>query len=222
MFDSKADSSLETRRRLLDAAAEVFAEVGFADATVRRICEKAGANVAAVNYHFGDKQKLYAAVFEHTRLQIMDHHAGHPGDLTPEDRLRFFIRQFLKQLLSPGHISCHAKLVAQEMGEPSGVLDTFIDAEVRPRVEILTNIIRQIAGELPPRVLAKCGASVVAQTLHYHWAKPVLKRIGPIYASLDQNVEELVDHVTRFSLGGIRAIAERYQKSPKGSSHETK
>jgi AcrR family transcriptional regulator len=215
MFDAKPESSLETRRRLLDAAAEVFAEKGFADTTIRQICEKAGANVAAVNYHFGDKQKLYAAVFEHTRLNVAEHHAAHLADQSPEERLRFFVRYFLKQLLSPGSISCHARLVAQEMGEPSGVLDSFIDAEVRPRVEILTNIIRQLVGDLPPRVIAKCNASVVAQMLHYHWAKPVLKRIGPIYASLDQNVEELVDHVTRFSIGGIRAIAERYQKSPR-------
>ncbi len=48
--------------------------------------------------------------------------------------------------------------------------------------------------------------------LHYHFARPVLKRLSPIYASLDQNIEELVDHVTRFSIAGIRAIAERYQK----------
>lgn len=212
MIDSKADSSLETRRRLLDAAAEVFAEKGFAGATVRQICEKAGANIAAVNYHFGDKGKLYAAVFQHTRLELSERPGSPPAPASAEDRLRAFVRQFLKQLLDPGRVSCHGRLVAQEMGEPTGVLDSFVDAEVRPRVEILQNIIRQLVGELPPRVVAKCAASIVAQMLHYHWAKPVLKRISPIYASLDQNVEELVDHVTRFSLGGIRALAERYAK----------
>jgi AcrR family transcriptional regulator len=214
MIDSKADSSIETRRRLLDAAAEVFAEKGFATATVRQICEKAGANIAAVNYHFGDKGKLYAAVFEHTRLELSERPGGPPASASPEERLRAFVRQFLKQLLGPGQASCHGRLVAQEMGEPTGVLDSFVDAEVRPRVEILQNIIRQLVGDLPPRVIAKCSASIVAQMLHYHWARPVLKKIGPIYASLDQNVEELVDHVTRFSLGGIQALAERYQKDP--------
>ena len=52
----------ETRNRLLNAAGEVFAEKGFKSATVRAICDRAGANIAAVNYHFGDKEHLYSEV----------------------------------------------------------------------------------------------------------------------------------------------------------------
>jgi len=55
-----------TRARLLDAAAHVFAEHGFQAATIRDICTRAGANVAAVNYHFRDKAGLYLAVLRHS------------------------------------------------------------------------------------------------------------------------------------------------------------
>ncbi len=53
---------LETRRRLLDAAGEVFAENGFRGTTVRAICQRAEANIASVNYYFRDKQGLYREV----------------------------------------------------------------------------------------------------------------------------------------------------------------
>ncbi len=213
MSELETGISLETRRRLLDAAGEVFAEKGFTNATVREICRKAKANIAAVNYHFGDKEKLYTAVFANSHPVADD--SPNPAELaglSAEDRLREFIRQFLRRLLNPGRPSWHGRLMAREMMEPTGVLETFVQDEIRPRVATLQTLIRDIAGELPPRVVAKCTISIVGQMLHYHFAKPVIKRISPIYADLDQHVEELVDQITRFSLGGIRAIADRYQK----------
>ena len=213
MSELETGISLETRRRLLDAAGEVFAEKGFANATVREICRKAKANIAAVNYHFGDKEKLYAAVFADSHPKCRDlFDPAEVARLSPEERLRVFVRNFLKHLLDPGRPSCHGRLMAREMNEPTGIFDTFVENEVRPKLAVLQTIIRDLTGELPPRVIAKCSMSVIGQMLHYHHARPVIKRISPIYADLDQHVEELVDQITRFSIGGIRAIADRYLK----------
>ena len=133
MSDIETGLSLETRRRLLDAAAEVFAEKGFASTTVREICQRAEANIAAVNYHFGDKQKLYAAVFAdlHPKAEFSPEHIV---GLSPEERLRMFIRFFFKHILDPGRPSCHGRLMAREMTEPTGMLEAFIQTVVRPRV----------------------------------------------------------------------------------------
>ena len=51
-----------TRERLVEAAAGLFAERGYRGATLREIARRAGANLAAANYHFGSKQRLYLEV----------------------------------------------------------------------------------------------------------------------------------------------------------------
>ncbi|MGD0462621.1 MAG: CerR family C-terminal domain-containing protein [Tepidisphaeraceae bacterium] len=209
--DNAIDS--DTRRRLLDAAGEVFADKGFEQTTVREICRKAGANIAAVNYHFGNKRELYAAVIGYSQVWADERlPLSTATDESPEDRLREFARQFLRRLLDAGRPSWHGRLLAREMSQPTEALEGLVREEIRPRYEVLQGIIWELAGDVPPRVIAKCTASVVGQMLHYHFARPVLRLVSPVYGDLEKHIEELADHVTRFSLAGILAIAARYRK----------
>lgn len=57
-------TSPDTKQRILTAAEAVFADQGFAGASLRAITQAAEVNLAAVNYHFGSKSGLYRAVFE--------------------------------------------------------------------------------------------------------------------------------------------------------------
>jgi AcrR family transcriptional regulator len=61
----------DTKQRLLDSAEAAFAEQGFAGASLRAITRRAGANLAAVHYHFGSKEALFGAVFER-RLEAIN------------------------------------------------------------------------------------------------------------------------------------------------------
>ena len=63
---------LSTAERILDAAHILFATKGFSETSLRHITKKAGVNLAAVNYHFGSKEKLMQAVFERTLTPFCD------------------------------------------------------------------------------------------------------------------------------------------------------
>src|SRR5882724_3968306 len=96
MGDTPSESEhVKTRQRLLEVAGAVFAEHGFQNATVREICKRADANVAAINYHFGDKQGLYS---ETLRYWIRESLAKYPPNMgtvpgdSPEKQLHAYVR----------------------------------------------------------------------------------------------------------------------------------
>jgi AcrR family transcriptional regulator len=202
----------ETRQRLLEAAGEVFAERGFRMATVRDICQRAKANLAAVNYHFGDKERLYAAV-----LQYTFHCAEqYPLDLRLDvearaaERLQAFIRAHLFGLLDAGRPAWHRKLIAREMAEPTRALDTVVDQMIRPEAELLMAIVRDVLGQdANPQRVWQCTASIIGQCLFYHHARPVIMRLDPEQTFTPEAIEQLVDHITQFSLAALRQLAQQ-------------
>ena len=86
-----------TRTRLLEAAGPAFASEGFHKAKIRDICACAGANVAAVNYHFGDKLGLYIEVLRYSvSAAVADPNLiRKAADISPEVKLRGFVRMML-------------------------------------------------------------------------------------------------------------------------------
>jgi AcrR family transcriptional regulator len=64
--------NLSTRERLLQASARLFADNGYRGASVRDICNLAGANPGAVSYHFGGKRQLYRAVLRRAADTLAD------------------------------------------------------------------------------------------------------------------------------------------------------
>ncbi len=202
---------LATRRQILEAAGEVFAEVGFRDATVREICSRAQVNNAAVNYHFGDKEKLYAEVLRYSQQKCLEKHPPFL-DLSetapPEERLRAFVHSFLLRIFEKGPSAWHGKLMSREMVDPTAALDSIVDERIRPMAEQLRGIVAEILQRSPAdEVVRWCGLSIVGQCVFYHHCRPVLSRLYPDHPPLDLvSAAPLADHITRFSLAALKNL----------------
>lgn len=199
-----------TRRHLLDVAGEVFAEKGFRDATVREICRRAGANVAAIHYHFGDKESLYAEVLTHLNGLAQERFPitlDLPPDATPAERLHAFVRSLLRRVLSTDLAARHGRLMAREMVDPTHALDRLVNERIRPEAEALRAIITELC---PPDTnvgfIRSTGLSVVGQILFYSHCAPVLERLFPEERFNVTRLERLADHITTFTLGAIEAL----------------
>jgi AcrR family transcriptional regulator len=200
-----------TQQRILDAAGEVFAEFGYRAATVRQICEKAGANVAAVNYYFRDKEGLYLAVLR----SVPDAHAEkYPAqldlnpDATPEQQLRAYVQSMIHRVFDPGRPGWHSKIIAREMVEPTLALDTLVEDFARPLHRELSGVVRRLLGSAATDENVRLAAlSVMGQCVYYHHARTVLKRLYPEQMYGAEDIVRLVDHITEFSLAGLQEFA---------------
>jgi len=207
-----------TKDRLLDTAELLYARQGIQATSLRQITDRARANLAAVNYHFRDKESLYHAALE---FVIARGFQQFPPDLglgprpTPQDRLRAFIRSFMLRMLSQrAWGQGQNQMILRELVEQSPVLDHFIEQFARPMRDILRSIMRDLLGpKATDKAVRGCTLSVVGQCLHYTYARPIMQRLGINPVARDEEIERVADHITRFSLGGIQAVRQGRSKS---------
>lgn len=178
---------------------------------MREICQRAGANVAAINYHFGDKESLYRAVLENALEEMIAEYPpdyGLPKDPTAEDRLYAFVHSFLLRVLTGSKRTWLMRMMTREMVEPTSALDRLVETVQKPLFRILHGIVSELCGvEAPPEVVLACAQAVVAQCLFYKQAEHVITRMGHRVPKSPVEIEGLARQITAFSLGGIRARA---------------
>ena len=194
--------------RLIEAAGEEFAGKGFECARIRTICDRAGANVAAVNYHFGDKEQLYVAtVLEAHRcgLDVSDVDLG--SEKEPAEQLRWFVHHFLGRVLAINDPdNWRHRLMLREMIQPTAASDILIRESIRPKFERLHQILKQFCPDADERRLNALAFSVIGQCLHYRMGRPIAERLigRDAFAALD--LDYLTDHITSVCLGALDRV----------------
>ncbi len=179
---------------------------------MRQICRRAGVNVAAVNYHFRDKQQLYAEVLRYAHRYATQKYPVNGGvgpDSPAEERLAAFIRSFLYRLTDSGRPAWHGKLMLRELSEPTAALDEVVEESIRPSYGLLRSIVAELMGpQADPREVGLCSASIVGQCMHFEVAREVLTRLVPGLAYDPATIEGIYEHVLRFSLSAIRCLGQ--------------
>jgi len=202
-----------TREQLLAAAAEVFDEAGFRRATIREICHRAQANVAAINYHFGDKETLYAEVLKQALRTAREKYPptlGLGARAKPAQRLRAFVHSFLLRVFDQEPQAFQSRLMLRELVDPTAALDTVVREEVRPMARRLIEIVSALLGpKASPEQVRLCSMSVVSQAMFYHHCRAVIVRLFPDLKFDLPHIETLTEHITSFSLAALRNAARK-------------
>ena len=199
----------ETCRRLLVAASEQFARHGFANARVRQIVGAAKVNVAAVNYYFGGKEGLYRATLRYL--------AGRPAPASkavanrrgrkPEERLQRRVYAILERFIGTDRPSALGRILAYEAMDPTGNLESLIGDSMRPDIERIHAILREIAGPgVSDGKLAHAALGILGQCALYLYARPTIEDLSPGFAYGPETCKTLAAQITEFALGGIERL----------------
>ena len=197
-----------TTDRLIEAAGELFATKGFEGTTVKEITDLAGANLAAIHYHFGDKKEMYETVIMKACSEIREKFPldrGFDEASTPGERLRNFVRNMLYRFMDPARPAWQGVLFSQEMSNPSPVVCSMMEEEAQRIRALLDTIIRDLLGaEAEAEQVHLCMKSIMGQIrLQIPTTGP---RPSPFSYGKNvtaEGIEKIADHITDFSLGGI-------------------
>lgn len=191
-------------QRLLEAAQEEFAERGFDGATVRDICNKAGANVASINYYFGGKDGLYieAVKLAHTCAAQMDRFPISAPGTPAVEKLKSFIREMVSRMHAPTSPNS-MKLMMREMADPGKAAHVVVKEFIQPVAFTLRDILRELLPQLDERRQLAVGFSVIGQILFYRQNRPVSELIFGKEAVDSLDVDLVTRHITQFTLAAI-------------------
>ncbi len=206
-----------TKDRLISAASALFAERGFPATTIRDIAARAGANVAAGNYHYGSKKALYlevlraqfaeiSALLRQRRASPSPSELAHLGRPELEDLLRSRAKAMLDLLLGPPP-GLHGTLMQREMCDPSEALPVIVDEFIVPRLGEMRAIIAHLAPKLDPATIDRCVFSLIGQVLLYRFMMPAMLLMLGWREYPRGFTRQLADHIVEFSLGGLDRLA---------------
>lgn len=208
-----------TRRRLLDVATRLFSERGYSSVTVRDICAEADANLAAINYHFGDKLNLYLEIVRGVLEQFRERQdivMQAPPNASAKQRLLHYVRGhfegYEKHRSEKGYEHTARRLFMNEMHQPTAAAELIAEQAFRPRLRYLSVIVAELLGEARDEERVQHCAASIQGLLMARLALPMRRMMFDLPKSSAAR-EGLIQDIYEFSLAGIRALRSRRKRA---------
>ena len=203
------DNADLTKERLLTEAETLFAKKGFEGVSVREITSKAQCNLAAVNYHFGNKKNLYLEVFRCRWAPRAKRLQGHFRKSLPSKKpsvsaiIQSLANAFLAGPMSDEERHRHLQLMSRELSQPTEAFELVANEIMRPFFGELSNMLRsELTQKVEKDQLILHVLSIFSMVLYFNFAREAVSRItGRQYD--DDFKARLVRQITEFSLKGL-------------------
>jgi AcrR family transcriptional regulator len=201
--------------RLLDAAEQLFSEHGFDGASVRDIAATAGCNIAAVNYYFGSKDKLYTEVWRRQLVQMRDARlqaieqvmSESNGKPSLEDLLKSFANAFIGPFVDESRSRWLMRLMAREMVDQHVHVNVFVEEVIKPTMSAMGEALLKACPGLDESKIWLLIVFLAGQLIHVVHIKAMFDQTEmaemPAF-----DLTDAVDNVVKFSAAGIRSYAE--------------
>jgi len=204
-----------TRDKLLIYGERLFSQKGFAEVSVREITTAAESNLAAVNYHFGNKMNLYLAVFKERWVprarrirEYFDKYLSGIANPGIADILRSFATAFLEGPMTDRERYDHFNLMQREMANPSEALNIVVKEVIQPTHKSIRELIKPfLPDDVSVEKLSLSIFSSISMILYFGFARPVVSRV--MNQEFDEKFKShVIDHIVSFSLNGINGLIE--------------
>ncbi|HUX89463.1 MAG TPA: CerR family C-terminal domain-containing protein [Gallionellaceae bacterium] len=204
----------ETRWRLLQAATEVFSEVGYHAATTREICRRAEVNLASIHYYYGDKAELYREVFRLPFLNECNVFATLDiSQVSPEKALHAFYQWFFPPVAEEDPmLQLFMRLHAREEAEPSGVLGDAMVQAFRPNHEKMQALLcREFGLKKPDAEVDRLTFAVLGLATFYFHNRTALDYFAAHLIDGQKSRETMVERLVGYA--GAMIDAERKRRA---------
>ena len=203
----------DTRARLLDTAVQLFGAHGFAAVSVRDIAQEAGVNLAAVNYHFSSKEKLWQEALRHSLgftepiledLRPILQAARQTGTVAAaESALRQMLERFLEETLRPDYEQSTAMLFWELMGTRRN-LQMVVNEFFVPKRLMLRQVLELLWPDADRADLDLWVVNIIGQCVSIKHCLPITAIAMKWEPVSEEHLRSLIKHTVEFCLSAIR------------------